>query len=143
LVSATPGLVQNRLGEPVLERSALIGLVAVSDVARAWRLYAGTLGLPIVEESPFALVADAGGTMLGLTVVERPVAARYTVLGWDGAGIAPMMDWLSAPGVQFTRYQGMGQDDRGVWTAAGGAKIAWFLDPDGNNLSLTQFETSD
>jgi hypothetical protein len=54
-----------------------------------------------------------------------------------------MMDWLSAPGVQFTRYQGMGQDDRGVWTAAGGAKIAWFLDPDGNNLSLTQFETSD
>ena len=127
----------------MLERSALIGLVAVSDVARAWRLYAETLGLPIVEESPFALVADAGGTMLGLTVVERPVAARYTVLGWDGAGIAPMMDWLSAPGVQFTRYQGMGQDDRGVWTAAGGAKIAWFLDPDGDNLSLTQFETSE
>ena len=127
----------------MLERSALIGLVAVSDVARAWRLYAGTLGLPIVEESPFALVADAGGTMLGLTVVERPVAARYTVLGWDGAGIASMMDWLSARGVQFTQYQGMGQDDRGVWTAAGGAKIAWFLDPDGNNLSLTQFEASD
>jgi len=49
----------------------------------------------------------------------------------------------AARGVQFTRYQGMGQDDRGVWTAAGGAKIAWFLDPDGNNLSLTQFETSD
>jgi hypothetical protein len=54
-----------------------------------------------------------------------------------------MMDQLSARGVQFTRYQGMGQDDRGVWTAAGGAKIAWFLDPDGDNLSLTQFETSE
>jgi catechol 2,3-dioxygenase-like lactoylglutathione lyase family enzyme len=143
LVSATPGLVQNRLGEPVLERSALIGFVAVSDVARARQLYAETLGLPIVEESPFALVADAGGTMLRLTAVERPVAAPYRVLGWDVADIASMMDQLSARGVQFTRYQGMGRDDRGVWAAAGGAKIAWFLDPDGDNLSLTQFETSE
>jgi catechol 2,3-dioxygenase-like lactoylglutathione lyase family enzyme len=126
----------------VLERSALIGFVAVSDLARARQLYGATLGLPIVEESPFALVADAGGTMLRLTAVERPVAAPYTVLGWDVADIASMMDQLSARGVQFTRYQGMGQDDRGVWTAPGGAKIAWFLDPDGNNLSLTQFETS-
>jgi predicted enzyme related to lactoylglutathione lyase len=80
--------------------------------------------------------------MQRLTAVERPVAAPYTVLGWDVADIASMMDQLSARGVQFTRYQGMGQDDRGVWTAPGGAKIAWFLDPDGNNLSLTQFETS-
>jgi predicted enzyme related to lactoylglutathione lyase len=98
---------------------------------------------PIVEESPFALVADAGGTMQRLTAVERTVAAPYTVLGWDVADIASMMDQLSARGVQFTRYQGIGQDDRGVWTAPGGAKIAWFLDPDGNNLSLTQFETSE
>ena len=127
----------------MLERSALIGFVAVSDLARARQFYGETLGLPIVEESPFALIADAGGTMLRLTVVERPVAAPYTVLGWDVADIASMMDQLSARGVQFSRYQGMGQDDRGVWTAPGGAKIAWFLDPDGNNLSLTQFETSE
>jgi catechol 2,3-dioxygenase-like lactoylglutathione lyase family enzyme len=127
----------------VLERSALIGFVAVSDLARARQFYGETLGLPIVEESPFALVADAGGTMLRLTAVERPVAAPYTVLGWDVADIASMMDQLSARGVQFTRDEGMGQDERGVWTAPGGAKIAWFLDPDGNNLSLTQFETSE
>ena len=127
----------------MLERSALIGFVAVSDLARASQFYGATLGLPIVEESPFALVADAGGTMLRLTAVERPVAAPYTVLGCDVADIVSMMDQLSARGVQVTRYQGMGQDDRGVWTAPGGAKIAWFLDPDGNNLSLTQFETSE
>ena len=54
-----------------------------------------------------------------------------------------MIDQLTARGVHFTRYEGMGQDERGVWTAPGGAKIAWFLDPDGNNLSLTEFEASE
>ncbi len=127
----------------MLERSALIGFVAVSDLARARQFYGETLGLPISEESPFALVANAGGTMLRLTRVDQPVAAPYTVLGWDVADIASTMDQLSARGVQFTRYEGMGQDERGVWTAPGGAKIAWFLDPDGNNLSLTQFEASE
>ncbi|HWG63506.1 MAG TPA: hypothetical protein VG253_17570 [Streptosporangiaceae bacterium] len=54
-----------------------------------------------------------------------------------------MIDQLAARGVRFARYEGMGQDERGVWTAPGGAKVAWFLDPDGNNLSLTEFEASE
>ena len=41
-------------------------------------------------------------------------------------------------GVRFEQYAGMDQDERGVWTAPGGAKVAWFKDPDGNTLSLTQ-----
>jgi catechol 2,3-dioxygenase-like lactoylglutathione lyase family enzyme len=123
----------------MLEHSALIGFVGVSDLDRARQFYGDTLGLPITEESPFALVANANGTMLRLTPVEQPVAAPYTILGRSVADIVSMIDQLTARGVHFTRYEGMGQDERGVWTAPGGAKIAWFPDPDGNNLSLTQF----
>ena len=127
----------------MLEHSALIGFVGVSDLDRARQFYGDTLGLPITEESPFALVANANGTMLRLTPVEQPVAAPYTILGWSVADIVSMIDQLAARGVHFTRYEGMGQDERGVWTAPGGAKIAWFADLDGNNLSLTQFATSE
>ena len=123
----------------MLEHSALIGFVGVSDLDRARQFYGETLGLPIIEETPFALVADASGTMLRLTAVERPVAAPYTVLGWNVGDIASMVDRLTCRGVHFTRYEGMQQDERGIWTAPGGAKIAWFPDPDGNNLSLTEF----
>jgi catechol 2,3-dioxygenase-like lactoylglutathione lyase family enzyme len=123
----------------MLNRSALIGFVGVSDLDRARQFYGDTLGLDITDESSFALVVDANGTMLRLTAVEHPVAAPYTVLGWSVADIESVIDQLTARGVQFTRYDGMGQDERAVWTAPGGAKIAWFLDPDGNNLSLTEF----
>jgi catechol 2,3-dioxygenase-like lactoylglutathione lyase family enzyme len=127
----------------MLEHCALIGFVGVSDLDRARQFYGDTLGLPITDESPLALVADANGTMLRLTAVEQPVAAGYTVLGWAVADIASTIDQLTARGVRFTRYEGMQQDERGVWTAPGGAKIAWFLDPDRNNLSLTQFAASE
>ena len=127
----------------MLERSPLIGFVGVSDLDRARQFYGETLGLPINDESPFALVANANGTMLRLTAVEKPVAAPYTILGWDVVNIAAMVDQLTARGVLFTRYEGMGQDERGVWTASGGAKVAWFLDPDGNTLSLSEFEASE
>jgi catechol 2,3-dioxygenase-like lactoylglutathione lyase family enzyme len=126
-------------GDSMLQHSDLIGFVGVSDLGRARQFYGETLGLPITGESPFALEADAGGTMLRLTVVEQPAAAPYTVLGWNVADIASMIDQLATRGVRFTRYEGMTQDERGVWTAPGGAKVAWFLDPDGNNLSLTAF----
>jgi catechol 2,3-dioxygenase-like lactoylglutathione lyase family enzyme len=126
----------------MLERSALIGFVGVSDLDSARQFYGETLGLPIDEESPFALVANANGTMLRLTAVEQPAAAPYTILGWEVADIVSMIEQLTARGVRFTRYEGMGQDEHGVWVAPGGAKIAWFLDPDGNNLSLTEFVAS-
>jgi catechol 2,3-dioxygenase-like lactoylglutathione lyase family enzyme len=127
----------------MLERSALIGFVGVSDLDRARQFYGETLGLRIADESPFALVADANGTMLRLTLVQRPVVAPYTVLGWNVVDIVSVIAQLTARGVHFTRYDGMGQDERGVWAAPGGARIAWFLDPDGNNLSLTEFAASD
>jgi catechol 2,3-dioxygenase-like lactoylglutathione lyase family enzyme len=123
----------------MLQSSGLVGFVGVTDLDRAKKFYGETLGLTLRDESPFALVADVAGTMLRITAVDKPAAAPYTVLGWAVPDIDATIDALTADGVVFTRYNGMGQDERGIWTAPGGAKIAWFLDPDGNNLSLTQF----
>jgi catechol 2,3-dioxygenase-like lactoylglutathione lyase family enzyme len=112
----------------MLEGADLIGFVGVTDLHRVRQFYGQTLGLPIVAKTPFALVASAGDTMLRLTVIERPAAAPYTVLGWRVADIASVIDQLTESGVAFTRYEGTEQDERGVWTAPGGAKIAWFTE---------------
>lgn len=82
---------------------------------------------------------DANGTMLRVTAVQQVAQPGYTVLGWRVDDIAQVVGELSAAGVVFTRYDGMDQDEDGVWMTPGGDKVAWFADPDGNNLSLTQF----
>jgi catechol 2,3-dioxygenase-like lactoylglutathione lyase family enzyme len=124
-----------------LSDHSIIGFVAVSDPGRARKFYSDTLGLPLVEEQlPFALVYDAHGVMLRVTIVEKVNPAGYTVLGWKAPDIVAAARALSAAGVRFERYRGMEQDDLGIWTSPGGAKIAWFKDPDGNTLSISQHE---
>jgi catechol 2,3-dioxygenase-like lactoylglutathione lyase family enzyme len=118
--------------------ATLIGFVGVSDLDHAQQFYGDTLGLRLVDERPFALVADVAGTMLRITVVGEVAPVPYTVLGWSVRDIEGTIGGLVDRGVTFTRYQGMDQDERGVWTAPDGSRVAWFLDPDGNNLSLTE-----
>ena len=117
----------------------LVTLVGVADMTRARRFYGDVLGLPVVEETPFAVVVDGHGRMLRLTAVQEPAAAPYSVLSWSVDDIGTVVDGLVGRGVKFVRYEGMQQDDRGIWTSPDGARIAWFLDPDRNNLSLVQF----
>jgi hypothetical protein len=80
----------------------------------------------------------ASASMLRVTAVPKVVVAGYTVLGWRVSDIAATIDGLLAGGVTFHRYPGLTQDERGVWTTPGGDQVAWFADPDGNTLSLTQ-----
>ena len=115
-----------------------MALVGVSSLDRAAEFYGHTLGLQLADERPFALVARVQGTTLRIIEVPSVVPAPYTVLGFVVADIAAAVDRLAAGGVAFARYDGMGQDERGIWTAPGGARIAWFPDPDANLLSLTQ-----
>jgi catechol 2,3-dioxygenase-like lactoylglutathione lyase family enzyme len=123
----------------VLESSEVVAFVGASDLARARVFYEETLGLTVTEQSDFAYVLDANGTMLRVTAVPEVARAGYTVLGWRVDDIAATVRELTARGVMFLRYASMGQDDTGVWTTPGGDQVAWFADPDGNVLSLTQF----
>lgn len=124
-----------------LSDHGIIGFVATSDPARARNFYSDTLGLPLVQEQmPFALVYDAHGTMLRVTVVKKVNPAGYTVLGWNVPDIHAAAQALTDAGVRFERYQGLEQDELGVWSAPGGDKVAWFNDPDGNVLSISQHQ---
>jgi catechol 2,3-dioxygenase-like lactoylglutathione lyase family enzyme len=125
-------------GGPMLGSSEVVAFVATTDIDRARAFYRDTLGLALVEESPFACVFDAHGTQLRVTPVGEITIAPYTVLGWsvDDAG-ATVRD-LSGAGVRFERFPGMEQDDMGVWVSPSGARVAWFTDPDGNVLSVSQ-----
>jgi len=117
----------------------LIAFVATRDPARAKTFYGETLGLRLVsEELPFALIFDAHGTTLRVSIVNQLQPAPYSVLGWQVPDIAAAAKALAQAGVQFERYQGMPQDVLGIWEAPGGAKVAWFKDPDGNTLSIAQ-----
>jgi catechol 2,3-dioxygenase-like lactoylglutathione lyase family enzyme len=123
----------------MLKSRAIIAFAATTDAKRAKAFYQKTLGLRLVSEDPFAQVFDAGGTMLRVTPVETLAPAAYTILGWIVPDIAKAGRGLATRGVIFQRYEGLPQDDLGVWRAPGGAGIAWFKDPDGNTLSLTEF----
>jgi catechol 2,3-dioxygenase-like lactoylglutathione lyase family enzyme len=122
----------------VLAGDDLIAFVATGDPSRARAFYGGTLGLELVDETPFAVVFRAGPTMLRVTVVDAVVAAPYTVLGWAVADIAARVRQLGERGIAFERYAEVEQDELGVWRSPSGARVAWFKDPDGNTLSLTQ-----
>jgi catechol 2,3-dioxygenase-like lactoylglutathione lyase family enzyme len=123
----------------MLGSAKIIAFVATTDALRAKAFYRDTLGLPLVSEDPYAVVFDAAGTMLRVTVVEKRVVAPYTVVGWQVADIRATVETLDKAGVKTERYIGMDQDEGGIWTSPGGARIAWFKDPDGNTLSVTQF----
>ncbi|MFN8026112.1 MAG: VOC family protein [Acidimicrobiia bacterium] len=121
----------------MLEQADLVAFVATTDLDRSRAFYCDTLGLSVVEESPFALVLDAHGTTVRVTPVEAVVAAPYTVLGWQVPDTGVAARALAAAGVACERFGGMEQDDLGVWTAPGGDRIAWFRDPDGHLLSVS------
>lgn len=115
-----------------------MAFAATTDLTRSHAFYGDVLGLSHVENTPFANLYDAAGTALRVTLVDRVAAAPYTVLGWRVADLEAAMDDLTGRGVAFARFDGVDQDAAGVWTAPGGARIAWFRDPDRNLLSLTQ-----
>ena len=103
----------------------------------------GHWGSVLVSEDAFALVFDAGGTMLRVATVRHLQPAGYTVLGWIVPNIRRAVNDLRARGITFKRYERLEQDELGIWTDPSGASVAWFEDPDGNTLSLTEVELPD
>jgi catechol 2,3-dioxygenase-like lactoylglutathione lyase family enzyme len=128
--------------QSILGSSKLVAFAPTLNPVKARAFYEGVLGLRLVEDqAPFALVFDANGTMLRVTSVRELTPQVFTVLGWDVGDIEATIDKLTASGVEFLRFAGMNDTDpRGIWTSPNGARVAWFKDPDGNALSLTEFK---
>ena len=122
----------------MLSTSKVVGFVATTQPTQAKRFYEQSLGLRLVEDTPFALVFEAGSTTVRIQKVETLATPPYTTLGWEVTDIAATVAHLTSKGVEFERFTGLPQNDAGIWQTPDGAQIAWFKDPDGNLLSLTQ-----
>ena len=122
----------------MLTNSKTIAFIGTTNPDHARAFYRDILGLRLVSEDPFALMFDSNGTPLRVVVVEKVSVAPYTVLGWLVSDVGTAVRALSERGVSFLRFDGMEQDERGIWNAPGGARVAWFNDPEGHVLSLTQ-----
>ena len=129
------------LSSAVLTTAAVMTFVPINDKAKAIAFYEGKLGFTLVEDqSPFALVFDLNGIMLRATFAEEFTPQQFTILGWHVPDIASAVQELEAAEVVFARYPWMQTTGPlPIWTAPRGAQIAWFNDPFGNVLSLTQF----
>ncbi len=128
--------------EPSFSTSAkTIAFLVTRDRAKSKAFYQGVLGFTLTSEDEFAAVFDMNGTPLRISTVLDHDAAAHTVLGWEVPDIVASVKSLRSNGVTFTVYAGFNQDALGIWKAPGsGDQVAWFSDPDGNNLSLTQFD---
>jgi len=124
--------------QSLLSACEIVAFVGTTDPVRAKAFYRDKLGLAVLSEDPFAVVFDGKGTMLRVSIVPKVVSAGYTVLGWKVPNAVEAAQHLNSAGIQCERYEGMPQDSLGIWSAPGGAKVAWFKDPDGNTLSISE-----
>jgi catechol 2,3-dioxygenase-like lactoylglutathione lyase family enzyme len=125
----------------MIASASIIAFVPTREPGRARRFYENTLGLRFVSEDQFATVFDANGVMLrvaNVSGVKNFEPAPFTILGWHVASARKTVEDLVKKGVKLERYEGMEQDALGIWSSPSGARIAWFKDPDGNTLSITE-----
>ncbi|HEY0566338.1 MAG TPA: VOC family protein [Terriglobales bacterium] len=120
----------------------LIGFVLTARPAEALAFYRDKLALRFIADDGFALVFQSGDNMVRIAKVPQHTPLQGTTLGWEVADINGSVSALEAAGVTFQRYPGLPQDERGICTFPTGDKVAWFTDPDGNVLSLSQHVSS-
>ena len=118
----------------------LMGFVPARDLERARAFYEGVLELRVQYQDEYALVCSGGGTTLRVQKVESFTPHPFTALGWTVPFIRKQIDQLVKRGVTFERFPYFEQDARGIWSPPSGALVAWFKDPDGNLLSLTEMK---
>jgi catechol 2,3-dioxygenase-like lactoylglutathione lyase family enzyme len=123
----------------MLGSTPIVAFLPTTDFDKARAFYEGILGLRFVDNDGFAMVLDANGTMIRVSKVGPDFKpAVFTILGWEVTGIEDVVSAMTAKGVVFERFSFFEQDDLGIWTAQSGDKVAWFKDPDGNTLSVSE-----
>jgi catechol 2,3-dioxygenase-like lactoylglutathione lyase family enzyme len=118
----------------------VVTFLLTANTKNALAFYRDTLGLTFVRDDGFALVFDMQGVMLRIAKAPEFAPAQHTVLGWEVEDILVAQEGLLRKGIAFERYPNMGQDERGICTFPNGDKVAWFKDPDGNLLSISQHQ---
>ena len=122
----------------MLGKTDIIAFVPTRDSEKARAFYEGALGLRFVSDDGFALVFNANGVMIRVVKVQQFTPVQYTILGWQVKEIEKVITRLQEKGVRFERFGFFKQDDLGIWIAPSGDKVAWFKDPDGNTLGLSE-----
>ena len=122
----------------MLASGKMIGFVPTKDAQKARAFYEGKLGFHFVSDDPFALVVRAGESTIRIAKAQEFTPAPYTVLGWEVKDIEAVVRWLQKQGVACEKYPFVEDRELGIWTAPSGDKVAWFKDPDGNVLSVSQ-----
>lgn len=128
------------MSQPIIPPdAAMTSFIAVTDPERARHFYSDVLGLELIgDNAPFALVYRSGGRTLRVSIVGTLAPQPFTVVGWEVTDIRAKVHALMEKGIAFHRYDGMGQDELGLWQPPGATGyVAWFSDPDGNVLSLS------
>lgn len=122
----------------MLAANRMIGFVPTRDAKAARTFYEGALGFRFVSDDPFALVVGTDGNLIRVVKIKDFTPAPYTVLGWEVSEITAVVRWLTDRGVIFEKYPFAQDQETGIWTAPTGDRVAWFKDPDGNVLSVSQ-----
>jgi len=122
----------------MLGSTNIVAFVPIKDSGKARAFYEGVLGLRFVKDDGFALVLEANGIMVRAAKMKEVTPAQFTILGWQVSDIEQVVRGLAAKGVHFEIFGFFKQDELGIWTAPTGDKVAWFKDPDGNILSVSQ-----
>ncbi|MGA2101026.1 MAG: VOC family protein [Candidatus Sulfotelmatobacter sp.] len=122
----------------MLGTTDIIACVPITDSEKARAFYEGVLGLRFIKDDGFALVLEANGIMIRATKMKEVNPAQFTILGWQVKQIEKVVQALRGKGVHFEIFGFFKQDDLGIWTAPTGDKVAWFKDPDGNMLSVSE-----
>ena len=116
----------------------IVAFVPTKDAEKARAFYEGVLGLKFIKDDGFAMVLDANGIMIRVAKMKDFTPAQFTILGWQVTGIEKIVAGLQAKGVHFEIFGFFKQDSLGIWTAPTGDKVAWFKDPEGNILSISE-----
>jgi catechol 2,3-dioxygenase-like lactoylglutathione lyase family enzyme len=122
----------------MLGKTNIVAFVPVKDADKTRAFYEGILGLRFIKDDGFALVFDANGIMVRAAKMKDFTPAQFTILGWQVTGIEKFAADLRSKGVHFEIFGFFKQDELGIWTAPTGDKVAWFKDPDGNILSVSE-----
>jgi len=122
----------------MLGKATLTAFLASASPARSKEFYQDTLGLRLVSDDQFAIAFDCAGIQLRIQKVEQVQPHSFTALGWQVPNVRKAVLGLSKRGVACERYPFLQQDGLGIWLAPSGAKVAWFKDPDGNLLAVTE-----